>query len=253
MRPLTDAELGAYLERVGVDRAGADPVAIHRAHLLAVPFENFDVHLGTPISLDVGRIVDKLVARRRGGFCYEHNLLHAAALTALGHRVALLEARMFDADEDRFGVPFDHLALEVDLGGRPHLADVGSGRGFLEPLPMDGEEVAGFRVVPDGDAMLLLAGGGPRYRFDRTPREAADFEAGATYHQTSPDSPFTKGWVCTLRLPGDGRVTVAGGVLVETTPAGRTERPLDGPDELAGILQERFGLPPLRVPAWAAA
>lgn len=253
MRPLAPAQLAAYLDRVGVPTTGADPVTLHRAHLLAVPFENFDVHLGTPVSLDLDRIVAKLVTGRRGGFCYEHNLLHGAALTALGHEVALLEARMYDADSGRFGVPYDHLTLEVVIGGRPHLADVGAGRGFLDPVPIDGEEVGGYRVVPDGDGWLLVGGTETKYRFDRTRRTPEDFLAGATYHQTSPDSPFTQGWVCTMARPGGGRVSVRKGVLVEETADGRAERVLDGPDDLARVLEERFGLPPLRVPAWVAA
>lgn len=263
MRPLDDDGLAAYLARVGVDRAAADVTTVHVAHLHAVPFENLDVHLGQPVSLDPDRIADKLVARRRGGFCYEHNLLLGAALTALGHDVRLLSASMWNPTAGRWNPPFDHLALEVDDGGRAVLADVGSGRGFLVPLPFDGgewvEHPAGgaHRLVPepggDGWVVQQRAARGepvePRYRFDRTHHRPADYEGMCRFHQTSPDSVFTTGWVCTLARPGGGRLTVRNGVLVEEWPGHREERPLTGPADLEQVLVERFGMAPLAVPA----
>jgi N-hydroxyarylamine O-acetyltransferase len=260
--PLDGERLAAYLARVGVHREAADLATLHVAHLHAVPFENLDIHLGEPISLDAGRVFDKLVTRRRGGFCYEHNLLLGSALAALGYGVTLLSASMWNAGAGRFNPPFDHLALEVDDGSRPMLADVGSGRGFIHPLPFDGSWVdhpagVAHRLVPEpgGDGWLVEQRSGlddepePRYRFDRTAREPADFEPMSRFHQTSPDSVFTTGWVCTLALPGGGRVTVRNGLLVEEWPGYRDERPVDGPAELEHLLADRFGMAPFPVPA----
>ena len=85
---------------------------MHRAHLLAVPFENLDIHLGRPISLDQDALFGKIVTRRRGGFCYELNGLFALLLRELGFEVTLLSAGVARADGG-FGPEFDHLTLLV--------------------------------------------------------------------------------------------------------------------------------------------
>jgi N-hydroxyarylamine O-acetyltransferase len=81
-----------YLDRVGAtaptvsDAAGLR--ALHRAHQLTVPFENLSIHLAEPISLDERDLIDKIVHRRRGGFCYELNGTFALLLEALGAQAA---------------------------------------------------------------------------------------------------------------------------------------------------------------------
>ena len=79
--------LDAYLDRIGVDGAAPSLTtlrAIVAAHAASIPFENIDVLLGRPPKLDIASLQDKLVARRRGGYCHEHSLLLRAALRALG-------------------------------------------------------------------------------------------------------------------------------------------------------------------------
>jgi N-hydroxyarylamine O-acetyltransferase len=110
---LTDGMLSAYLARMGVQ----GPVALdagalrdlHRAHLMAVPFENLSIHLGEPISLDEADLIGKIAGRRRGGFCYELNGAFASLLERLGAHVRRVSARAH-GDDGRLGPPFDHLA-----------------------------------------------------------------------------------------------------------------------------------------------
>src|SRR5579872_5910517 len=95
-------DVPAYLERIGYDGSLA-PTAdslrtLHRLHLLTVPFENLDIGLGREIVLDPERFVEKIVGRRRGGFCYELNVAFAELLTALGFQVTLLSARVANAE-----------------------------------------------------------------------------------------------------------------------------------------------------------
>ena len=109
------------------------------------PFENLDVHLGRGYSFALPHLVQKLVVRRRGGFCYELNLLLASALRGLGFEVDLLEGQM-RRREGGFGPPYDHMTLRVRLDGRDWLADAGNGETFQQPLPWDGEvDAAGAR------------------------------------------------------------------------------------------------------------
>jgi len=119
--------LHAYLARIqytGPTTPNSETLrAIHRAHMLAVPFENLDIELGRNIPCDEAAAVRKIVELKRGGFCYELNGAFAALLRTLGFEVTLLAARVMRADGSE-GPEFDHLTLRVDLA-EPWLADVG--------------------------------------------------------------------------------------------------------------------------------
>jgi N-hydroxyarylamine O-acetyltransferase len=262
-------DVHAYLLRIGYS-GSLEPTAatlreLHRAHLLAVPFENLDIHLGRPISLEQNRLFDKIVTRRRGGFCYELNGLFAALLRALGFEVTLLAAGVARADGS-FGPPFDHLTLLVAgpsllTGGQSErttyddrttkwLADVGFGDSFREPLRMvagleQAQDGRTYRIDRDGDQLTLMqgddAGWAPQYRFTLQPHEHAEYAAMCHYHQTSPESSFTRKRVCTLATP-EGRVTMSDRQLIVTLHGARTERML--PDEIAyqAALRQHFGV-----------
>jgi N-hydroxyarylamine O-acetyltransferase len=245
-------DLDAYCARVRYD-GPRDPTlatlrGLHRAHLLAVPFENLDIGLGRRITLDEGALFDKIVTRRRGGFCYEQNGLFAAVLRALGFDVTLMEARVSRGD-GTFGIPFDHLTLMVRLAER-WLADVGFGDSFIEPLRLDdpGEQVQNgeaFRVTHDGALGLhtrrMDGEWRDQYQFFLTPRQLDDFAPGCHYHQTSPLTTFTRKRVCSLATP-DGRITLSDLRLITTRDGQRDERPLADEAEFRLILRERFGI-----------
>ena len=246
-----------YLQRIGCDGpVPPDPAvlaALHRAHLLAVPFENLDIHLGRPIELSVERFFEKIVSDRRGGFCYELNGLFAALLEELGFQVALLSARVVRPD-GTVTPPFDHLTLSVGCPGRSDrwLCDVGFGEGFLEPLPL----VAGAeRMQPSGRYRLEADGGDhvllrrtdpegpltPAYRFSTEPHELAAFAEMCEYQQTSPESHFTQQRVCSLATP-EGRVTLTGTRLIVTRHGERSEVPIEDDAAYRAALSDRFGI-----------
>jgi len=113
--PVDHQTVVAYLNRVGVTAPAVSDAAglrtLHRAHQLTVPFENLSIHLAEPVSLDERDLIDKIVRRRRGGFCYELNGAFALLLEALGTQVSRVAARVYG--EAGLGPPFDHLALIV--------------------------------------------------------------------------------------------------------------------------------------------
>src|SRR5437763_17007860 len=120
-RERDDMNVTAYLERINYHGATEPSAAtlrdLHRAHLLTVPFENLDIHLGREIDLDDERLYAKIVERRRGGFCYELNGAFAALLRELGFNVKKLAAGVARADGG-FSPLFDHMALVVELEER---------------------------------------------------------------------------------------------------------------------------------------
>ncbi|HEX8146136.1 MAG TPA: arylamine N-acetyltransferase [Pyrinomonadaceae bacterium] len=247
-------DVDAYLERIGY-RGPLAPTAetlrrLHVAHLLAVPFENLSIHAGETVVLDDESLFDKVVARGRGGFCYELNGLFAALLRGLGFRVEMLSAEVAKRGGG-FGPEFDHMALLVTLEER-WLADVGFGDSFVEPLLLDerAEQAQGaraFRIEEDGGGRLVLsmkdAGGGwePQYRFGLEPHAFEDYAGMCRFHQTSPESHFTRGRVCS-RLTPEGRVTLSGSRLITTRGGERVERELQGEAEYAAALLEHFGI-----------
>jgi len=247
-------DIRAYLERIGY-RGSLAPSAeslrdLQVAHLLAVPFENLSIHAGEPIVLEDEALFTKIVGHRRGGFCYEANGLFAALLRALGFDVVMLSAGVANA-EGGFGPDFDHMALMVTLEKR-WLVDVGFGDSFREPLLLDerGEQVQdgrAYRILPDGPYLLLMRREGEgeweaQYRFTLRPHGYADYAEMCHYHQTSPQSHFTRGRVCS-RATEQGRVTLSGMRFIKTSKdGGRQERALTSAEEYAAILLEHFGI-----------
>lgn len=256
----------AYLERIGAARAARPDAGalrrLHRAHLLAVPFENLDIPLGNEIALHLPRLFDKIVTRGRGGFCYELNGLFAWLLAELGYQVTLLSARVYAGGAP--GLEFDHLCLRVDLG-RAWLADVGFGDSFVEPLPLDSaalaaQQLADYRLREHDDGARVLEQRQPgqdfepQYLFTLRQRRLSDFAPMCTYHQTSPASPFTRKSVCS-RATVSGRVTLSNGRLIETVadpsaatkgqprlPLQRSTREIASADEYRHLLASRFGI-----------
>jgi len=249
---LTDDVMAAYLTRIGV----AAPLALeagtlrdlHRAHQVAVPFENLSIHLGEPISLDEADLIDKIVGRRRGGFCYELNGAFACLLECLGARVRRVSARVY-GDDGRLSPPFDHLALLVRLpdGSGPWLADVGFGSHSSYPLLADAR---GEQADPGGRFLLADASGGdidvvkdgqPQYRFELRERALADFVPTCWWQQTSPQSHFTRSVICS-RLTGDGRISISGRRLIRTVADQRLEEDLPGDQAVLAAYRDHFGI-----------
>jgi N-hydroxyarylamine O-acetyltransferase len=243
-----------YLRRIGLD--AAPPVtaeglaALHRAHAGAIPFENLDILLGRAIRLDLPSLEAKLVASRRGGYCFEQNTLFAAALADLGFHVTPLAARVRLGG--RTDAPRTHMLLAVRAGERTWLCDVGfGGGGPWEPLPIEpaGEVAQGlwrFRVVADGGERVLQnrgpSGWRDLYGFTLEPQLPSDYAVANHYTSTHPDSSFTKIPVA-QRTSATGALALRGSVLQTLRPgAAPIEAPAPDADALVALLRERFGL-----------
>jgi N-hydroxyarylamine O-acetyltransferase len=250
---LSMLDLDAYLERIGLSSRPSLAEA-HRAHVCSIPFENLAPHMGVAVSLQPDALEQKLVGERRGGYCFEQNLLFAAAAQALGATVQPMLARV------RWGVPAGvvlpptHLVLRVEIGGAAWQADVGFGAGtLLEPIPFGAGgpyEQSGwqFRVVREGTQLVLQteAHGEWRdvYALAPQPVPRADIEMSNWFTSTHPQSRFVTGLIVSVQRPDGTRVALSdwdGLALTVRTPAysARTEV---APELIPQLLEEHFGL-----------
>jgi N-hydroxyarylamine O-acetyltransferase len=250
----------AYLDRIGYDGPRTPDAEtlrhIARAHLLAVPFENLDiVPLGRPIRLEPEALFDKIVRRRRGGFCYEVNGLFALLLRQLGYDVTLLTAQ-WPAETGGLTPVFDHMVLLVTCPGDSTrwLVDVAAGRASTaRPLRLEldvhqflPESGVTYRFDQDADYTRLssLAPGeewAHVYSFTQMPRQLDDFLGRCSYHQTSPDSHFTQAALCSIVTP-EGRITISKNLLITNIDGEREEREIRDETDLRRLLLTHFGV-----------
>jgi N-hydroxyarylamine O-acetyltransferase len=245
-------DLDAYLERIGL-RGRPGLAEIHRAHVSAIPFENLDPYRGMAVSLEVVDLQRKLVAERRGGYCFEHNLLLKGALEALGAEVEPILARVGDRGTERSRT---HLLLRVHLDGEVWHADVGFGRGtLLEPIPFGPgreqvQEGWRFRVIAHGPELVLrtVVDGEwiDGYTFAPEPVPLIDIETSNWYTATHPRSPFVSAGI-SAAMYDEHAVAVSLSdwsgslILTELTQESRAVTPVE-PGQVGDLLSARFGL-----------
>ena len=248
-------DLPAYLRRIDyqgpVEKTHTALAALHLAHATHIPFENLDILLGRPIALDLASLQSKLVARRRGGYCFEHNLLFAAVLREFGLEPVMLAARV--RHRSTAVLPRTHMLLLVEAEGNRWLADVGfGGEGLLLPVPFgSGEEARHYawtyRVIEEADAGTWILQSRRNdawldlYAFTLEPQQAVDYEIANHYMSTHPDSRFVQ--TLTVQLPGtQRRMILRNRDLIEDRGNTVLERRIESDEEFGGALQEYFGL-----------
>lgn len=246
-------DLKTYAARIAYDGAFTPSLetlkALHYAHATHIPFENLDILLGRPIRLDMDSVCAKLIDGRRGGYCFEHNALFAAALEAAGFHVLRLAARV---RAGATGVrPRLHMMLAVEAEGGLWLADVGFGAdGLLHPLPLGpGEPVPQFawayQIVEEAECFVLRSqrpeGWVDLYSFTMERQYPVDYEVSNYWTSACPDSVFTKRLLA--QMPGpERRLVLMNRQLIERTAEGVSERTLTSDDQVLSVLQESFGL-----------
>jgi len=244
-----------YLQRIGVDGRGVAPDLeslrrLQRRHLLAVPFENLDIHWHRPISLDVERFYTKVVEECRGGFCYELNGLFIELLDSLGFTARLISARVGRPDGS-FGAEYDHATIIVSIAGEEFLTDVGFGDFSAEPLRFvvseEQQDANGtFKIEPADSAAFVvkkLAGDEWKneYLFTAMARDLEEFAEMCHYHQTSPSSSFTKGKLCSL-MTENGRKTLTDETFIVSENGDRQELDVASDNEFQSLLRTEFGI-----------
>ena len=249
-------DLEAYLARIGYDGPRVPTLEtlthVHERHAQTIPFENLDVVLGRPIPLDLPSLEQKLIHARRGGYCFEQNSLFAAALRTLGFTVAPMLARVRWSVPAGVTTPQTHMALRVEVDGRPWLADAGfGGNGLMAPLALDTTEVQltchePRRLVPHGRNVLQqiqIAGTWTDvYVLYLDEAFPIDFEVANWFTSAHPASRFRQNLMA-ARAEGGLRFALLNRDLTIRRIDGTAEkRTLASHDELLETLVTRFGL-----------
>jgi N-hydroxyarylamine O-acetyltransferase len=223
---------------------------LQRAHRLAIAFENLDIPLGRGIDLDPEHVFDKLVTRRRGGYCFEQNQLFLRALQALGFDARPLLARVWLGLSPGETPPRTHTLNLVALDGQQWIADAGFGGSYTPPMPLiDGHEVPTpdgahhrLRVDPDHGWLLERKPSGEadwqaQYSFTTDPVFGMDLVMANHYTATAYQTRFTTFVVASIATD-DGFAS-----LVDRKLSTYGEpRQIESADELRGTLGDVFGI-----------
>jgi N-hydroxyarylamine O-acetyltransferase len=245
-------DLAAYLDRIGFqgvarpDRATLD--AVHRLHLLSIPYENLNVQLRRPLTIDPQAAFEKLVTQRRGGWCYEMNGLLGLALEHIGFDVMRMAGGVLRSAAGEINVG-NHLVLRVALPEGPVIADVGFGDGPILPFDLKpGPFTSGvfdfsLEAVEGGWWRLRNSpyGGAPDFDFREVPADEALLSEKCAFLQTAEVSPFVQNLVCQIQRQ-DGVTMLRGRVLRHVRPGVTDERMLTSAADLMTVLREEFAL-----------
>jgi len=249
-------DIQAYLNRIAY-RGSLEPnlqtlSALQVAHMRAVPFENLSIHYKQPILLNEADLYQKVVEQNRGGFCYELNSLFAWLLRSLGFNVDMLSAGVATA-AGGFGPEFDHMTLLVHVD-EDYLVDVGFGDSFQNPLRVHfrGEQRQGgmsYQLSAEKEALILSEQNNldehrsmqPQYRFTLKSHQMKEYEDMCLYHQTSPESSFTRKRICSL-ASSNGRHTLSDFRLLITENGAKVEQHLTSEDEFKTALKKYFNI-----------
>lgn len=244
-------KLAGYLERIGYrGRIGPDLGvlrAVHRAHQLSIPFENLDVQLRRPLSLDVEAAFEKIVVRRRGGWCYEHNGLFGWALREMGFDVMRMSAGV-QRDVHGDSQLGNHLCLLVTLDA-PYLSDVGFGGSQSYPMPLqpgtieDGVFQLALSQTADGYWRFTETARGEPFSFDFRPAPADEqrLAVKCAELQTDPSSAFVRNLVAQY-MTADAQLSLRGRVFSLLRADGEQKSLINSADELVQTLRQRFHL-----------
>ena len=210
-----------YLHRIRINSASQADLQqltqLQQQHLLHIPFENLDIHLGKKISLDYDAVFEKVVIQQRGGFCYELNGLFYILLKKLGYVVKRISARV-KGSSGEIGQEYDHMAIIASIDDQDWLVDVGFGKFSFRPLKMvldeKQENGSGAYWIKQYDEKYYAVNTRGEngvwelaYLFTTDHQAVSAFEEMCHYHQTSEASNFTKRRLCTIPT-NDGRITL---------------------------------------------
>ncbi len=244
-----------YLKRIGLNKIGKPDHEflriLHKNHLLNIPFENLDIHRNKEIVLSYDLLFTKIIEGKRGGYCYELNGMFFHLLKELGYKVKMISARVRNG-KGGWGAEFDHLAIVSEVEGKEYLTDVGFGDNFFEPVEIVTGKIRkdrkDFFKIENYDSeylVLMRSSDGMdfkgEYIFTLRERSWEEFQGMNKFHQTSPDSHFTRNRVCSIAT-SDGRISLTDLKLTVTTGKEKVITEVTDENDFRTKLFENFGI-----------
>ncbi|OBK74694.1 arylamine N-acetyltransferase [Mycobacterium sp. 1274761.0] len=250
--------IAAYLQRVSYT-GPTDPTLelleeLVAAHNRTIPFENLDPLMGVPVvDLRPETLVDKLVHRRRGGYCFEQNGVMAYVLSRLGFGVDVLGGRVVWMNTSGELPAQTHQALAVAVPGDDarYLVDVGfGGQTLTSPIRLETDTVQQtrhepYRIRSHDDGLILeseIRGKWePLYLFSTRPFPMIDRQVGSWYVSTYPQSGFVTGLSVAL-ITDDARWNLRGRNLAIHGKSGSERIVFDTAAQVVDALTDRLGI-----------
>lgn len=244
-----------FLNRLGLPKSKLLPTAenlklLQKQHLLTIPFENLDIHWNNLIVLDTEKFYQKVVEQKRGGFCYELNGLFYELLNKIGFQSKIISACVNNGTGE-FGKEYDHLAILTKIEETEYLVDVGFGDFTAEPLlfvlDIEQQDANGIYLIRKFDdeyfevAKKTADDWKSEYIFKNLARDLSEFEELCNFHQTSPESHFTKGKLCSL-MTENGRKTLTDKKFIINKNGDKTAVNINSDEEFYEILRRKFGI-----------
>jgi N-hydroxyarylamine O-acetyltransferase len=250
-------DLDAWLSRIGYDGPREPTLAALKAlvtaHATAIAYESIDVLLDKAPSLDPALLQSKMISGRRGGYCFEQNMLFRCGLRALGYKVTSLQARVVRGLEIDAPRPMLHMVLRIDLPKGPFLADVGFGNlaptTALRLCAHEEQETPHetMRFTAMGDELVLQSRLGSRwehiYRVVSLPRVDAEYEICNWFTASHPQSPYLNNLIAARPGPDRTRLTLFNARFNVRYPSGDVDRrTLGSREEFCEVLTNDFGI-----------
>lgn len=244
-----------YLRRIGIENYNILPnlgnlKLLQRQHLLSVPFENLDIHWKRPIILKTENFAKKILKEKRGGFCYELNGLFYKLLSEIGYKSRIISARVANG-KGSFGAEYDHLAILTKIADKEFLVDVGFGDFIAEPLKfvlnVEQKDENGIFLIRkfDDEYFEVVKKHGDEWKseyiFKDLERDLSEFSEMCEFHQTSPESHFTRGKVCSI-MTENGRKTLTNDKFIESTKGQKIKTEIDSEEKFSELLEREFDI-----------
>lgn len=220
---------------------------IHKQSVLTIPFENLDIHLNKPLSMNPEHVFDKVVRNKRGGLCFETNSLLYAILTQLGFKVTLISAAFWNETQESWNKDCTHLALCVEVDAKSYLADIGIGGGFFEPLLIEDQHTykdnnGEYRVLNRHDEWIVQEKNSDwqdLFKFSLQSRKLDDFYTACRYYEHDPTSFFRQKKLCSVATE-DGKVSLSSNTLKITKGLEKVKTPIISDDQFRKELKKYF-------------
>ena len=222
---------------------------ITRRHVAQFAFSSVGPMLGDQLPLDIESLYQRIVARRRGGYCFEQNGLVYELLEELGFSVKLYLGRVIYNQDIHPGLT--HRITLVEIDGSRYIVDVGFGPlGPAQAVNMSGDEsVQDFRVfriaqhLPGEFHMQTFKDGEfySLYKFELARYGQADCELGHFYSHQHPKASFVNHLVVSRILEYEIR-SLRDREFILFSESAEQKKLIDSAGELKAILDTQFNI-----------